>query len=259
MLTHHNLLFNVSSILKILNVDEKDTFLTVLPMFHAFGATAGMITPLTSGATIAAVPRFIPDVVAQTIKETKATIFLGVPSMYRLLTELPDKHIPDLSSLRFCISGGDALPTEVMERFEKKYKILIYEGDGPTECSPVTAVNPIGGKRKLNSIGKALPGVEMKIVDDSGREAKLKEVGEIVVRGENVMKGYFKRPEETGESFFGEWFRTGDLGYEDEEEYFYIVDRKKDMVIVNGMNVYPRMVENVILKHPAEGRRCVPG
>jgi long-chain acyl-CoA synthetase len=251
MLTHHNLLFNVSSILKILNVDEKDTFLTVLPMFHAFGATAGMITPLTSGATIAAVPRFIPDVVAQTIKKTKATIFLGVPSMYRLLTELPDKHIPDLSSLRFCISGGDALPVEVMEQFEKKYKILIYEGDGPTECSPVTAVNPIGGKRKLNSIGKALPGVEMKIVDDSGREAKLKEVGEIVVRGENVMKGYFKRPEETGESFFGEWFRTGDLGYEDEEEYFYIVDRKKDMVIVNGMNVYPRMVENVILKHPA--------
>ncbi len=251
MLTHHNLLFNVNSILQILNVDEKDTFLTVLPMFHAFGATAGTITPLAVGATISAVPKFIPDLVAQIIKETKSTIFLGVPSMYRLFLGLPDKHIPDFSSLRFCISGGDALPADVMEQFEKKYNKLIYEGDGPTECSPVTAVNPIGGKRKPNSIGKALPGVEMKIVDGDGVEVKLKEVGEIVVRGENVMKGYFKRPEETRESFFGEWFRTGDLGYTDEENYFYIVDRKKDMVIVNGMNVYPRMVENVILKHPA--------
>jgi len=251
MLTHRNLLFNVNSVLQILNVDEKDVFLTVLPLFHAFGATAGMITPLAAGSTIAAVPRFAPGDVAQVIRETESTIFLGVPSMYKMIADLPDERIPDFRSLRFCISGGDALPAEILERFEGKYHVLIYEGDGPTECSPVTAVNPIGGKRKLCSIGKTVPGVDMRIVDDNGNELKQGETGELVVRGENVMKGYFKRPEDTRESFFGEWFRTGDIGYRDEEDYFYIVDRKKDMVIVSGMNVYPRMVENVLRRHPA--------
>jgi len=257
MLTHRNLLFNVNSVLQILRVDETDVFLTVLPLFHAFGATAGMIVPLAAGATIAAVPKFAPGDVAQVIKETKSTIFLGVPSMYKMLVGLPDERIPDFRSLRFGISGGDAMPAEVLERFEEKYHVLIYEGDGPTECSPVTAVNPIGGKRKLCSIGKVLPGVEMRIVDDNGSEMKQGEIGEIVVRGENVMKGYFKRREETLESFFGDWFRTGDLGYRDEEDYFYIVDRKKDMIIVSGMNVYPRMVENVICRHPAVSETAV--
>ena len=251
MLTHRNLLFNVNSILQVLKVDEKDIFLTVLPLFHAFGATAGMISPIAIGATIAAVPKFAPVEVVETIKETHSTIFLGVPSMYKLLADLPEEYNSYLSSLRFCISGGDAMPIEILRKFEEKYNVLIYEGDGPTECSPVTAVNPIGGRRKIGSIGKAVPGVDMKIVDDNGNELKTGEVGEIVVRGENVMKGYFNRPEETKEAFFGEYFRTGDMGYRDEEDYFYIVDRKKDMIIVSGMNVYPRMVENVIRRHPA--------
>lgn len=251
MLTHRNLLFNVNSILQVLKIDEKDVFLTVLPLFHAFGATAGMISPIAVGAAIAAVPKFAPVEVVEIIKETKSTIFLGVPSMYKLLSDLPDEYNSYLSSLRFCISGGDALPLQTLQKFEEKYKVLIYEGDGPTECSPVTAVNPIGGKRKVGSIGKVVPGVDMKIVDDNGNELKTGEVGEIVVRGENVMKGYFNRPEETKEAFWGEYFRTGDMGYKDEEDYFYIVDRKKDMIIVSGMNVYPRMVENVIRRHPA--------
>ncbi|MCM8776962.1 MAG: long-chain fatty acid--CoA ligase [Candidatus Omnitrophica bacterium] len=251
MLTHRNLLFNVNSILQVLKIDEKDIFLTVLPLFHAFGATAGMISPIAVGAKIAAVPKFAPVEVAEVIKETKSTIFLGVPSMYKLLSDLPDEYNSHLSSLRFCISGGDALPLETLKKFEEKYKVLIYEGDGPTECSPVTAVNPIGGKRKIASIGKAVPGVDIKIVDDNGNELKTGEIGEIVVKGENVMKGYFNRPEETKEAFWGEYFRTGDMGYKDQEDYFYIVDRKKDMIIVSGMNVYPRMVENVIRRHPA--------
>ncbi|MDD3726029.1 MAG: long-chain fatty acid--CoA ligase [Candidatus Ratteibacteria bacterium] len=251
MLTHRNLLFNVNSILQVLKVDENDIFLTVLPLFHAFGATAGMISPIAVGATIATVPKFIPIEIAEVIKETGATIFLGVPSMYKLLADLPDEYNSHLVSLRFCILGGDALPLETLKKFEEKYKVLIYEGDGPTECSPVTAVNPIGGRRKIGSIGKAVPGVDMKIVDDNGKEIKRGKVGEIVVRGENVMKGYFNRPEETEEAFFGEYFRTGDIGYKDDEDYFYIVDRKKDTIIVSGMNVYPRMVENVIRKHPA--------
>jgi long-chain acyl-CoA synthetase len=140
---------------------------------------------------------------------------------------------------------------EVMKRFEARFGVLIYEGDGPTECSPVTSVNPIDGIRKAGSIGLPVGGVEMRIVDDSGDELPDGEVGEIVVRGANVMKGYWNMPEATAESFWGEWFRTGDLGHRDTDGYFYIVDRKKDMIIVNGMNVYPRQIEEVLYRHPA--------
>ncbi|MCM8788835.1 MAG: AMP-binding protein, partial [Candidatus Omnitrophica bacterium] len=133
----------------------------------------------------------------------------------------------------------------------KKFGVLIYEGDGPTECSPVTCVNPVGGKRKPGSIGLPLPGVEMRIINEEGKQSGIGEIGEIVVRGENVMKGYLNQPEETRMSFFEDWFRTGDLGYQDKDGYFYIVDRKKDLIIVNGMNVYPKMVEDVLIQHPA--------
>jgi len=259
MLTHHNLLSNIGSILQALHITQDDVFLTVLPMFHAFAATVGMLTPVAVGATVAALPRFLPEETAALIREARATIFFGVPSMYTLFANLPAEKPPDFSSLRLCISGGAALPVEVMRRFEERYGLPIYEGDGPTECSPVTCVNPIGGVRKPGSVGLPIPGVEMKIVDDDGRELPVGEVGEIVVRGDNVMKGYFQRPEETAEAFFGEWFRTGDLGEVDEDGYFYIVDRKKDMLIVNGMNVYPRHVEEVIYRHPAVAECAVVG
>ncbi|HIE52725.1 MAG TPA: long-chain fatty acid--CoA ligase, partial [Armatimonadetes bacterium] len=234
MLTHHNLLSNVASINQALYVSPDDVFLTILPMFHAFAATVGMLTPLSKGAAIAAVPRFTPEEMVRAMAETKATIFFGVPSMYAVLVNLPEGREPDMSSLRLCISGGAALPVEVMKRFEERYGVPIYEGDGPTECSPVTCVNPIGGLRKPGSVGQPIPGVEMKIVDEEGNELPTGEVGEIVVRGDNVMKGYFNLPEETKEAFLGEWFRTGDLGYVDEDGYFYIVDRKKDLIIVSG-------------------------
>lgn len=251
MLTHRNLLFDINSIVKVIPVDEKDVFLAVLPLFHAFGATACMLTPLVVGATISLVLKFSPQETMETVKNTKATIFMGVPSMYTVLLNMPDDYVDMFSSIRFCISGGAPLPAKLKERFEKKYGKIIYEGDGPTECSPVTAVNPVGGVSKPGSIGKPLPGINIKIVDENGKEVKEGEIGEIVVKGENVMKGYYKLPEETEKSFFGQWFRTGDMGYKDADGYFYIVDRKKDMIIVSGMNVYPRMIEEVIYKHPA--------
>jgi long-chain acyl-CoA synthetase len=151
------------------------------------------------------------------------------------------------------------MPKEVMTQFEKKFNIAIYEGDGPTECSPVTTVNPIGGKRKIGSIGLPIRDVELKIVDLAGKELPVNTIGEIIVRGPNVMKGYFKLPEATAESFFGEWFRTGDMGMQDEDGYFYIVDRIKDMIIVNGINVYPRHVEEVIYKHAGVAEVAVIG
>ncbi|MCM8757124.1 MAG: AMP-binding protein, partial [Candidatus Omnitrophica bacterium] len=259
MLTHRNLLFNVNSIVNTLPLRQEDIFVAVLPLFHAFGATACMLVPLALGATIVALPRFSPEEVARTIKNVRATVFMGVPSMYFLLSQIPGEQRPDFSSLRFCISGGAPLPIEVMEKFEKQYGVLIYEGDGPTECSPVTAVNPVGGRRKPGSIGLPISGVEMKIVDETGKELPDGQIGEIIVRGENVMKGYLHREEETRQSFFGEYFRTGDLGYRDQDGYFFIVDRKKDMIIVNGLNVYPRMVEEVLYRHPAVAEAAVVG
>ncbi|MCL5674229.1 MAG: AMP-binding protein [Candidatus Omnitrophica bacterium] len=251
MLTHRNLLFDVDAILQAVPINEKDVVLAVLPMFHAFGATACMITPIATGAAIAAVSHFTLDNISHVVTSTKTTIFIAVPSIYTIYSEIPDGSKPDFPFLRFCISGGSALSMEVMQRFEKKYNVLIYEGDGPTECSPVTSINPIGGIRKPRSIGLPLPGIKMKIMDNFGKEMQQKEIGEIVVQGENIMKGYFKCPKETQESFWGTWFRTGDLGYSDEDGYFYIIDRKKDIIIVNGMNVYPRIIEEVIYKHPA--------
>lgn len=137
-----------------------------------------------------------------------------------------------------------------MRQFEARYGFPILEGDGPTECSPVTCVNPFDGERKPGSVGLPVPGVEMAIFDVQGEQLADDEIGEVCVRGANVMKGYWKLPQETAESFYGEWVRTGDLGYRDGDGYFFLVDRIKDMIIVNGMNVYPRMIEEVLYKHP---------
>lgn len=249
MLTHYNLISNVKSTAIAIHVEPmKDVFLVVLPMFHSFAGTAAMLIALLTGCAIAPLMRFDPKEVAETIEAVKAAIFLGVPSMYNALLKLPDDYNGKLATLKFGLSGGAAMPQEVMKKFEEKFGKNIYEGDGPTECSPVTCMNPIYGKRKPLSVGLPIPDVEMSIRDDNGKEMPLDEIGEICVKGPNIMKGYWNKPEETAASMFGEWFRTGDLGSKDSDGYFYIVDRKKDMVIVNGMNVYPRMVEEVLYK-----------
>ncbi|NCC51426.1 MAG: long-chain fatty acid--CoA ligase [Spartobacteria bacterium] len=260
MLTHRNLTSNVQSVRQALPLEPgKDAILVVLPMFHAFAATAGMLYPLLHGCTLVPLPRFDPAEVAQTIQRHRIAMFFGVPSMYNVLLRLPDEYIPMFAPLKFCISGGAAMPQEILKAFEARYNKKIYEGDGPTECSPVTCVNPVGGLCKPASVGLPVANVQMKIMDDDGHPCPLGTIGEICVRGPNVMKGYWNLPADTAEAFFGEWFRTGDLGTEDEDGYFYIVDRKKDMVIVNGMNVYPRMIEEVLYKHPAVLEAAVVG
>jgi len=260
MLTHRNLVANVWSVSRALPLEAgKDSIVVVLPMFHAFAATASMLYPLLHGMTVIPLPRFDPAATAETIARTQASLFMGVPSMFNVLLRLPDSATAKLSSLKYCISGGAAMPQQVMDSFEKRFSKLIYEGDGPTECSPVTCVNPIGGIRKPCSVGLPVPLVEMRIMDEEGEECPLNEIGEICVRGPNVMKGYWNQPEETAAAFFDDWFRTGDLGTEDEDGYFYIVDRKKDMIIVNGMNVYPRMVEEVLYQHEAVREAAVVG
>ena len=260
MLTHRNLASNTNSIRIAMGlVPGEDVMLVVLPMFHAFAATVGMLFPLLHGCTFAPVPKFEPNLVVDTIAATGATIFMAVPSMYNVLLRLPETAVAKLDSLRVCLSGGAAMPVEILNQFEARYGKLIYEGDGPTECSPVTCVNPIGGRRIIGSVGTVVPDVEMKILDGDAKELPHGQIGEICVRGSNVMKGYWQRPEETAEAFFDEWFRTGDLGTEDDDGYFHIVDRMKDMIIVNGMNVYPRVVEEILYQHEAVGEAAVIG
>ncbi len=249
MLSHGNLSSNIDSVLEAFEWRHgEETILLVLPMFHAFAATVGMLAPLASGCAFVPLAKFEPDRVARAIADTSATIFLGVPSMYSVLLRLKPDRIKLFESLRYCVSGGAALPIKVLKKFERMFDIKIYEGDGPTECSPVTCVNPIGGLTKPGTVGIPLPRVEMTIFDDDGKEAPLGQVGEIAVRGENVMLGYLNQPEETQKVFHHDWFLTGDLGCQDEDGYFSIVDRKKDLVIVNGMNVYPRVIEEVVHK-----------
>ncbi|MCA1808134.1 MAG: long-chain fatty acid--CoA ligase [Lentisphaerae bacterium] len=256
MLTHRNLAANVHSAARALQIEpDRERVLVVLPMFHAFAATAGMLLPLLHGCRIIPLPRFDLEELPAAMAREQATLFMAVPSMYVALLHLPDHLTKAFASLRYCISGGAALPVAVMEQFEAKFGKLIYEGDGPTECSPVTCVNPIGGLRKPGTVGRPVPDVEMRIMDEQGAVLPQDTIGEICVRGPNVMRGYWNLPEDTKNAFFGEWFRTGDLGQVDADGYFSIVDRKKDMIIINGMNIYPRIIEEQLMRHPVREAR----
>ncbi|VAX06891.1 Long-chain-fatty-acid--CoA ligase [hydrothermal vent metagenome] len=260
MLTHSNLVSNTYSVATAMQFQpEKDVLLVVLPMFHSFAATVGMLTPLLHGMSFAPVPRFDPAGISETISAVGATVFLGVPSMYNVLLRLPEEQLQKWATVRYVVSGGSAMPVAIMAQFEQRFGIPVHEGDGPTECSPVTCVNPIGGESKPASVGLPVPDVEIEIFTDDGSLLPVAEIGEICVRGPNVMKGYWNLPDATAESFFGDWLRTGDLGYKDEDGYLFIVDRTKDMIIVNGMNVYPRMVEEVLYQHPQLAEVAVVG
>lgn len=251
MLSHHNLVSNAASVFAALHLRSGvDRLLVVLPMFHAFAATVGVLTPCLHGLTIVPVPKFDPALVSDVVAASQATVFLGVPSMYNLVLRLPEEQSAKWSSIRYGVAGGAAMPVELLKRFEERYQFPILEGDGPTECSPVTCVNPLQGERKAGSVGLPVPQVEMAIFNDAGAQLPVGDIGEICVRGPNVMQGYWQLSDETAAVMFGEWLRTGDLGYCDEDGYFFMVDRIKDLIIVNGMNVYPRMVEETLYEHP---------
>jgi long-chain acyl-CoA synthetase len=264
VLTHRNLATNARAVAEVLAFDPaSDRVLVVLPMFHAFAGTVGILTPLLCGAALIPVTRFDPQVITKGIGDQGATVFLGVPSLYTVLLRLDDAAIARWRSVRLCISGGAALPLATLREFERRFGIPILEGDGPTECGPVTCVNPPTGPRKPGSVGPPIPGVAMRIADAEGRTLPDGEHGEVCVRGPSVMRGYWNLPEETAASFHadptGRWFRTGDLGYRDADGWFYLVDRIKDLIICNGMNVYPRVVEEALVRHPAVAEAAVVG
>lgn len=249
-LTHRNLLFDAHASIEAVAMTADDVFLSVLPLFHSFGATVCMIIPITLAATTALVPRFDALQVLRAIAETRATLFPGVPSMFTVLAGLSGTPGVDLSSLRLCISGGAALPRELTPAFEERYGTVLVEGYGPTEASPVVCVNRSRESRKIGSVGPPLPRVEVEIRDDEGNVRKVGEIGEICVRGGNVMAGYWRDPERSEAAIRDGWLYTGDLGHVDEDGYVYIVDRKTDMIIVSGLNVYPREVEDVVRRMP---------
>jgi len=259
MLTHKNLYSNAISTYQTLEISDKDCFLVGLPLFHAFQATVGMLAPVISGCKMVIIHEFKPSTVFELIEKEKLSIFLGVPSMYLLLTRSLKEDQKPKSFFRLCVSGGAALPQSIAQEFQSRFSIPVHEGYGLTEASPVCSVNPINEPPKIGSIGCPLKGIEMKVVDEQGNEVAREVVGELAVYGDNVMKGYLGLPEETEKSIRNGWLHTGDMAKQDEEGYFYIVDRKKEMIIVAGENVYPREVEEVLYQHPDIAEAAVIG
>jgi long-chain acyl-CoA synthetase len=250
-LTHSNLHLNaMRSASDIMRMGPDDVIMGCLPLFHVFGLTCGLNAATVSGATLTLIPRFDPAKALEVVARDKVTIFQGVPTMYAAMLHHPSADGADTSSLRTCVSGGSAMPAEVMRAFEGKFGCQILEGYGLSETSPVASFNMPDRPTKPGTIGRAIPGCEMKLVDLDGNDVGVGEVGEIAIRGDNVMKGYWGKPEATAEAIPDGWFRTGDLATVDDDGYYTIVDRKKDMIIRGGLNVYPREVEEVLYQHP---------
>ncbi len=255
ILTHANLGTNCRQVLDIINVtaETHHTFISLLPFFHVYGLTTGLIIPMALATTSLPLPRYVPQDVLRVITRHKATIFPGAPSVYISLLQQKDLARYDLKSIKICVSGSAPLPREIFRRFQEVTGAAILEGYGLTEASPITHINPLGRQgQKENSIGMPLPGTDARIVDMEGGSLTLPpgKMGELVIQGPQVMEGYWRRPDETASALRNGWLYTGDLATMDEDGYFYIVDRKKDMVLVGGYNVYPREVDEVLLEHP---------
>lgn len=255
MLTHANVTVNVLQVMSwapdLKNADER--MLGVLPFFHVFAMTVVMNFGIAKGCEIVIMPRFVLGEAMKLIDKTRPTIMPGVPTLFNAIMNHPKLKSFNLSSLKFCLSGGAPLPIEVKQNFERLTGCKLVEGYGLSEASPVVTANPLEGPVKEGSIGQPIPGtiVSLRTLEDPTQEAPLGEKGEICVKGPQVMKGYWKRPEETAAQFIGDYLRTGDVGIMDGEGFIFIVDRIKDLIICSGYNVYPRRVEEAIYEHPA--------
>src|SRR5947208_9005 len=258
-LTHDNLRRNVSISRSLYDLDADDVTLGALPLFHSFGQTCALNATIAGGGCLTLIPRFDPGKALEIIERDKVTIFMGVPTMYGAILHHDDADSADTSSLRICVSGGSAMPGELLRDFEKKFDCTILEGYGLSETSPVASFNHPDREPQVGSIGTPVEGVEMKVVDDDGEEVDQGEVGEIVIKGHNVMKGYWRKDDATKESIKDGWFHSGDMAKVDEDGYFFIVDRKKELIIRGGYNVYPREIEEVLYEHPAVREAAVVG
>lgn len=268
-LTHLNLWSNVVTTYSIhlptldFTDQQQKTCLITLPLFHTTGQTVQMNTNLYGGNRVVLLPRFDPKQTLDAMVREKVNFWVGVPTMYWALLRYVDEHGYDIShiadNMKVCTSGGAPMPVEVMKEFEEKFGVRVMEGYGLSETSPLATFNQFEKPSKPGTVGQSIFGVDVRCFDDDDREVPRGERGEIVIRGTNVMKGYYKRPEATAEAFRNGWFHTGDIGVMDEEGYVSIVDRKKDMILRGGYNVYPRQLEEVIMTHPAVSLVAVIG
>jgi long-chain acyl-CoA synthetase len=260
-LTHNGLVSNAEiSARTLFDVGPDDVIMGCLPLFHVFGLTCGLNVAVTAAATLTLLPRFDPAKALDIVQRDRVTLFEGVPTMYAAMLHLPEADPDKTKTLRACASGGAAMPVEVMRGFEQKFGCIILEGYGLSETSPVASFNHPDKERKPGSIGTPIQGVQMRLIDDEWKTVSGKDaIGEIAIRGHNVMKGYWGKPEATAEAIKDGWFRTGDLARVDEDGYYFIVDRKKDLIIRGGYNVYPREIEEVLHEHPAVAEVAVIG
>lgn len=256
VLTHKNLVSDAEAFQRVLQIQSSDNVLCVLPMYHCFAWTCSILTSLLCGAAITILDAFSPKETVAVIKEQGVTVVFGVPPIYNILARLA--AVKELARVRIFVSGGASLPVKIAQQFERAYGVNLIEGYGLSEASPVVAINP-PDRTKYSSIGKALPGVAVKVVDESGSELPVGEVGELVVSGPTVMKGYFNLPAETSQALRAGWLHTGDLAYKDSDGYYFIVDRLKDMIITNGENIYPREIEELLYAYPGIVEAAVIG
>ena len=258
-LTHANLSRNAEAVRALHSLSEHDVTLGALPLFHSFGQTCALNATIGAGGCLSLMERFEAGKALEVIERDGVTVLQAVPTMYAALLSHPARDARDHSTLRVCVSGGAPMPAEVMRGFERAFGRRVVEGYGLSETSPLASSNHFGRHRKPGSIGAPIAGVEMKVVDADGNDLPCGEVGEIVIRGHNVMKGYWRRPEETAAVMRGGWFHTGDLGRADADGYFYVVDRSSDVINRGGYNVYPREVEEVLCEHPGVREAAVVG
>ncbi|KAA0548161.1 long-chain fatty acid--CoA ligase [Bacillus sp. BGMRC 2118] len=264
MLTHYNLLANMYQSAEFFKDDIRhgeERCLTVIPLFHVFGMTVCMNYNILTGSTNILLPKFDIDEVLQTIKEKQPTIFPGVPTMYVALTNHPEAEKYGINTIRICNSGSAPMPVELLKEFERKTGAKILEGYGLSEASPVTHCNPTFAERKPGTVGIGYPSTEYKVVDLAAglEEVKSGELGELIIRGPQIMKGYWNMPEETANTLRDGWLYTGDIVRMDDEGYVSIVDRKKDMIIAGGFNIYPRDIEEILYEHPSVQEAVVVG
>ncbi len=254
LLTHRNIIANARAANEIIHISPKDRFVVFLPLFHSFTYPVCVVLPLLRGAMLSLLPGVRPfQRVVKSLIVDRITLFIAIPTVYKILA---DKNMPFfiklLLNLRLCVSGAAPLPVKVIREFEQAFKVPLIEGYGLTEASPVVSINPLEkGMNKPGTVGKPLPGIEVKVVDDAGVPLAVGMPGELIVKGPNVMKGYLNRPEDTATTIKDGWLFTGDIAAIDEDGYIKIIDRKKDLIIVDGLNVYPYEVEEVLYRHPA--------
>ncbi len=253
MLTHSNFMSNIEQILSLIkkSSEQKHVFLALLPLFHVLGLTLTLMIPVRMGAKVVPMPRYVPADMLEALRKYRFTIFIGAPSIYISLLQQKNLANYDLSHIEFCLSGSAPMPVEWFHEFKKITGTSITEGYGLTEASPVTHVNPVYGLQKVGSIGVPLPGTDARIMDAHTGTIELppNETGELVIRGPQVMAGYWNHPEETSHALRDGWLYTGDIAYMDEDGFFHIVDRKKDLILIGGYNVYPREVDEVLHTH----------